>query len=79
MPVRCQVLCDDDAIPSEHDFPTMPRAGDVFVFPGQYAVYEIAEVRPERDASDGPVGSGLAIAVIFRRAPKPRRLGTLRA
>ncbi|MGU3668035.1 hypothetical protein ACLBX9_27930 [Methylobacterium sp. A49B] len=77
MPVRCQVICDDDAIPSEHDFPTMPRAGDVFVFPGQYSVYEIAEVRHELDASEGAVGSGSAIAVVFRREPERQKLATL--
>ena len=78
MPVRCQVICQDDAIPPEHDFPTMPRAGDVFVFPGQYSVYEISEIRHERDSLETGAASGSAIAVVVRKGPDRRRPTGLR-
>lgn len=67
--MRCQVICDDDLMPVEYEFPLMPRIGNVFVFLGQYAIYEVADVLHDRNLSaDGDV-IGSSVAIVVRKRP----------
>ncbi len=69
MTMRCQVICDDGLTPAEHEFPLMPRIGNVFVFPGQYAIYEVADVLHDRNLSaDGDV-IGSSVAIVVKKKP----------
>lgn len=76
MTMRCQVICEDGPTLSEHEFPIMPRIGNVFVFPGQYTIYEVADVIHERNLSAGgdTVASSVAI-VVKKKPPREVRVG----
>ncbi|MGU3469159.1 hypothetical protein ACLBXO_30375 [Methylobacterium sp. C33D] len=76
MSIRCQVICEDDAAPAEHSFLTMPRAGDIVVFPGRYAIYEIAEIRHDRiPAEPASDGDSVITIVVTMRADGQRSAG----
>lgn len=66
MTVRCRVICDDGPTPPEYEFPLMPRVGSVFVFPGQYAVYEVSDILRNGLSPDGAV-IGDSVAIVVKR------------
>ena len=69
MTVRCQVICDEGYTPAEHEFPLMPRIGNVFAFPGQYAIYEVADILHDRNLSaDGEILE-MSVAIVVKKKP----------
>ncbi|MEE7462101.1 hypothetical protein MFUR16E_12760 [Methylobacterium fujisawaense] len=55
--------------PPQHEFSLMPSIGKVFVFPGQYTIYEGADVRQDHILSvDGHI-IGNTVAIVVRKKP----------
>ncbi len=67
--MRFRVICEDGATPMEHDFPLMPRIGNLFVFPGQYAIYEVSDILHNRDVSEGSDVIANSVAIVVKKKP----------
>jgi hypothetical protein len=47
----------------------MPRIGNGFVFPGQYTIYEVADVLHERNLSAGGDTVASSVAIVVKKKP----------